>query len=400
MTPLTKITDLEASHKTGIGASKVPTLAGLNARYGDTPLKLFRQILGLDPTFEGNEKTRWGHLQEDLILREWVEQAFCPVSAREWLVARLQGNDWGSCLSNTEARHPERPYMLAHADLVVEGPGGLAPWVCPKCGARDNYPTGTPSDCTAGCGQEITVPYRILVEAKNSGMMAAKRVEGEEFRGYDLDSDDAQGIPDKVYLQVQAQLYVYQAGAAFVAVLIDGNTWRQYGPILPDYRTQEKILALAERFWRLVEAKTPPAPETWDDVALLYPVVEPLSVTIGGDEETNARAMLAEYAVLGAKARQIDDRKKDIRNALGVLIGSNTELQDSAGNVLATVSERSRTAEAVFAREKDVLALTKKEKRPPTKDEKAVLTVAARVRKLGLVSVSKSRVIDVKEVKG
>ena len=78
---------------------------------------------------------------------------------------------------NTECRHPEHRYAIAHADLVYDpGDGGEA----------------------------------YIQEAKTSGAHASRRGRDADY-GYGSEDDGAEGIPAAVYLQVQWQLLVYGA---------------------------------------------------------------------------------------------------------------------------------------------------------------------------------------------
>src|SRR6056297_1218301 len=56
-----------------IGASDMPTLAGLTKRY-KTPVDLYLEKIGEAKPFEGNDRTRWGHIQENNILAEYVSR--------------------------------------------------------------------------------------------------------------------------------------------------------------------------------------------------------------------------------------------------------------------------------------------------------------------------------------
>lgn len=49
--------------------------------------------------------------------------------------------------------------------------------------------------------------------------------------------------------------------------------------------------------------------------------------------------MLEEYARLGAKEKELEARKKDIKNALGLYVGGNNYLETPGGYSIASVSE-------------------------------------------------------------
>lgn len=322
MTRYTRIRDFHASRASGVGSSDIPVLAGLQRRHGSTTLKLWEQKTGRTPPWDGNERTRVGHDLEAYVLYRFIESRYGEDVADTFYHAKLRDKSSGPFKAMTEARHPERKYCLAHADLVVDGA---------YFAEFDQKSNSWVIDITRNSD-----PY--LIEAKVVGLMAGKRREGQIFTGYDIEDKTAQGIPDAVYLQVQWQLYCYDIKTAYVAALID-NQYHEWGPIDADARVQERCLALAERFWRLVEQDIAPAPETWDDVQRLFPEQVQETATISGEDEATTREMVARDKALLAKQADIKDERDDIKNAIGVLLGKNSVLANAEGDILATSKE-------------------------------------------------------------
>lgn len=344
MNKYTKIKDFHAERAKGIGSSDIPTLAGLTKQWGSTPLSLWEQKTGRAERWNGNNRTAWGHKLEGLVLREFIINHYGEDAADEFFTAKRRGKSIGPWKTDTECRHPERTYCLAHADLLVDTPSG---------NQDDAY----------------------IVEAKTAGMMAGKRKEGQIFTGYDPNDLTAQGIPDAVFLQVQWQLYVYGINTAYVAVLIDTADYREYGPIKADPRVQEKCLALAERFWNLIETDTPPAPETWDDVVRMYPHQTDTTAMISGDDENRVREMIERDKSLAEKIKSLDAERDEIKNAIGLLIGENSVLASAEGDILAKTSEQSRES----------ISLSNIRKKAPDLEKQ--------IREQGLVSVSNFRTV-------
>jgi predicted phage-related endonuclease len=345
MNRYTKIRDFHGERAKGVGSSDIPVLSGLTKQYGSTPLRLWEQKTGRTEPWSGNARTAWGHKLEGMVLREFLANRYGEEAADQFLTAKRRGKSIGPWKTDTECRHPEREYCLAHADLLVDG----------------NEP-----------GAHEMEPF--IVEAKTTGMMAGKRREGHIFTGYDPDDLTAQGIPDSVFLQVQWQMYVYGVRLAWVAVLIDTADYREYGPIVADPRVQEKCLALAERFWQHVTDDKPPAPETWDDVARLWPGQTDTTRLIAGDEEARVREMIERDKALADRVKQLTAERDDIENAIGILIGENAILASAAGDVLARrgmSAPRSSIA--------------------PSKVEKQAPDLFKQLQAAGLVSVSESK---------
>lgn len=332
MNRYTKIKDFHASRALGVGSSDIATLAGLNRHYAprkyqvietgeiekleQTTRTLWREKRGEIRQLGGTERMEWGHRLEGLILAKWLEGYDGKDAADDFYIAKIRGRSVGPYKTETECRMKDRPYVLAHADLLIDtGPNSV----------RVN-----PEDYAA------TPELPIIIEAKSSGCFAAKRKEGEIFTGYDLEDRSYQGIPDAVYLQVQWQMLAYDIPVAYVCVLIDTGDYREYGPIPAAPRVQEKCLALAERFWELVESGTPPKPETVGDVCSMWPVPKPLTAMISGEDELRARECAARYWTLGDSEKRIKDEREEVQAALGIYMGENAYLETAEGVKLAS----------------------------------------------------------------
>jgi len=285
------------SHRTGVGASDIPTLALLNLRYVQTPYLLWRVKTGRDAPWQGNERTYWGHRLEGLVLREYVRQHYEETIADEFYRAYLRNRSLGELKVLTEFRHPKYRFALAHPDLLIEGDR--------------------------------------LVEAKSHGYHAARRGEDADF-GYSYEDRSQNGIPAAVFLQVQWQAFCAELGEVDVAALINTNDYREYGPVLADPRTQEKCLALAERFWWHVEHDQEPKPENWEDVQTMFPRPQATTAMVSGDAELAARQMVERWTRYGDAMDRLKSRRDDIKNALGLLIGENSVLTTSEGVKLAS----------------------------------------------------------------
>lgn len=349
-----KIGDFHGSRRLGVGSSDIPVLAGLYKNYGSTPLTLWQEKTGRAERDAENNRTYWGRRLEGIVLREFVARRYGDEAADKLFSGHRAGRSSGPFKVLTEAFHPDYPFALAHCDMLADGAqlGG---------------------EGADGEALEIEAPY--IVEAKTAGLYSAKRREGRIFAGYDPDDMTAQGIPDAVFLQVQWQLFCYGVESAYVAVLIDTANYREYGPIMADARVQEKCLALASRFWRLVEADTPPAPETWDDVQKLFPDQKDTTAMVSGDIEIKARTMIERKKIIAQRIKDEEEELDDIKNAIGVLLGENSTLAAANGDILARSTEQSRESLSIAALRKEAP------------------TVEADLRARGLISKAEFRVV-------
>ena len=303
-----------SARNTGIGSSDIPTLAGLNAKYGSTAMTLWEQKTGRSEGFTGNMATEWGHLHETNILYMYIKNNYGADTADKFLIHKITNQHYLNFKNNTEARHPDYPYFIAHADLLIDENGGH------------------------------------IQEAKSARMMAGKRRDDDDY-GYSADDLTASGIPLSVFLQVQWQLLCYGAESAGVSVLIDTSDYREYGTIYPDKKTQEKLMTLAERFWHNVKTDTPPKPIIFDDVKKLFPDVQEEAAICTIDSEIDSGVtvadMLSERDAINKKIKELKLKEDDIKKAIGLLIGDNKTLMTPDGTILATRSMQSRESISV-----------------------------------------------------
>lgn len=299
MNRYTKIRDFHASRRQGIGASDIPVLAGLTLKYGQTPYGLWLVKTDREAPWPGNEQTEWGKRLEGLILRRYIAdpERWGEEEADAFYRAYLRRHHSGPFKVFTEFRHPHYRFALSHPDLLIEDEG-------------------------------------LLVQAKSHNYFSAKRREDPDF-GYDPEDHSQNGMPASVFLQEQWELLTADLKTANVALLANTNQYSEYGPVTADARTQEKLLALAERFWWHVEHDSPPEPVNWEDVQRLYPVPRQTTAMVGGEQELGVREMKRRKEKLDAAGKRIEAKLKDMKNALGLLIGENSVLVGAEGEVLA-----------------------------------------------------------------
>jgi hypothetical protein len=284
-----------------IGASDIPCLALLTKKYGQTPLTLWEEKTGRRESFEGNQRTWAGKQLEPVILAWGLDKLKHepPWESTEDIIKMLMNNKFPDLKRFTESIHPGHSYLCAHADLI-----------------------------------ETDQPF--IMEAKSTGFFSGIRREGSDF-GYDLQDDSPKGIPAAVYLQIQAQMLCYDIPAAYVSVMIDTGLHHLFGPYKAHKKTQENILALAERFWWHVEHDQPPKPETWEDVQSINPVIDVENKTVVGGTELDAiLEMKSRAESLRKRKKEIDAELDDLKNAVGLVLDKNKYLESALGDKLAT----------------------------------------------------------------
>ena len=288
-----------------IGASDMPTLAGLVPQR--TPRQMWEELTGRAEGFSGNKRTYWGNRQEPLILGEYIRKVTGDAGSRNhFITSRMWGeNQYEKFHSWTESFANENSRFCSHADLL-----------------------------------DLSSETPVIIQAKNTGEFAAAQRKRDPNKGYDREDLSGNGVPLSVFLQEQWELYCYGIQHADVAVLIDGWDWKLYGTIEYHKKTVEKLVALAERMLWHVDNDVMPTPQNWDDVVAMFPNFQPNTKAVVSDEaELECRQMLEEHAKLVKKEKEIEKRKDDIKNALGLYIGENNYLETPEGNSLCSASQ-------------------------------------------------------------
>lgn len=194
----------------GIGASDAAAALGLSK--WKTPLELYlEKTQEIDaPDLSGSELIKWGNRLETAIADGWSDDTGVKV-------ARV----------NQTLRHPDYPFMLCHLDRRQVG-------------------------------------KRRVLECKNVSQFFGNQAFGES--GTDQ-------VPDQYLIQVHHQISIVHAlwgwDGAELAALIGGNDLRTYS-FNYDQGIDELLTTRLQKFWKMVETRTPPEPTSLTDLDILF----------------------------------------------------------------------------------------------------------------------------------
>lgn len=290
MNNFTSMKDREFKNKREfIGASDVATLAKANDY--QTPYEFWKVFTGREAGFSGNKKTRAGHLMEPLILGQYIHDEAIKADANgnmvmnEFITSRMYGDtQYENYHSWTECHPEENGRFTAHADLL-----------------------------------DLSYETPVIVQAKNTGMMAANQRKRNPYKGYAKEDYSQNGVPIGVYFQEQWEMYCYGIPEAYVAVMIDGWDWRLYGPIQYRKKDVEKLVVLADWMLWHVDKDKPPTPKSWPDVTDMFPDLEKnTKSTIDGQDEMDARKIMDQHARTADAIRVLKGKQLDREMALAL----------------------------------------------------------------------------------
>lgn len=148
------------------------------------------------------------------------------------------------------------------------------------------------------------------------------------------------GVPLYYQPQVQHQLFVTRAKRGYVAVLVNGRSYQEYVV----ERDEAYIAVLIDEetaFMKCVRALTPPAPKTYHDVCLRYPIAQ-AGARCTADSDLLACAR--EYGEVNAKRLSLEKRENELKKILGLAMGTAQTLVDADGTPLVNFTSSQRTA--------------------------------------------------------
>lgn len=255
----------------GIGGSDIAAIAGLS-RYASA-MTVYLEKIGAGEDVEQNDAMEWGTRLEETVAAKFADDH------PEFKVLRKVDTDG----DEFTFWHADHPWAYAHVDRQLVA----------------NDKTGE-------------TPYEAAWECKTSGR------EGRKYNWTDEAGNDM--VPDSVMAQVQWEIACLNVERAYLSVLFEGRTYREF-IIERDDEMITLLFTIGEEFWRHVETRTPPAIDSSDAtkevLAILY------RETI--DEELELPAETAELVARRIEAKeaiaQTERILQGIDNQLKALLG-------------------------------------------------------------------------------
>ena len=257
-----------ADRATGIGGSDISAIVGLD-KYS-SPMRVYLDKIGVPSDIVENEAMEWGTRTESIVADKFAEMH------PEYIVKKeLEPNG-----EETLFRHPDCLFAVAHPDrLLYERGDGTAPpavWECKTAGREARKHTWT--------------------------------VQGVEYP------------PLSVIAQVQWYIAIVGASYAWISVLFEGRYYREWR-LERDPAFIEHLLDEGEKFWALVETRTPPpidaSSATADVLAILYRETIDEVIELPPEFEALAAQRLKLKAALKANEDALQGVDNQLKAALG-----------------------------------------------------------------------------------
>lgn len=277
--------------KTGIGASEIAAVIGLNPYC--SALEVWMEKTGRKAPFGGNEATGWGEKLEPLIADAYAER---------FRVELVELQD-----PHKTIRHPEYPWALASPDRLIVGDG-------------------------AECGFSLGHKVAAGLEIKTAGRGTARDW-----------GESGSEIPIAYQAQIVWSMMVTGIEQWNVAVLLCGNEMRTYSvrfdPIL-----SAKLLSIGEDFWKNhVAADVRPEPDHSESARKMLGILFPEDTRPDLLEAGEAEEGLIQGLALAERQLAEDQKRADeIKNRLIAAIGDAPGVSGISGTVTYKANKNGR----------------------------------------------------------
>lgn len=165
------------------------------------------------------------------------------------------------------------------------------------------------------------------------------KYKGDEWNfNYEGDYGTENDIPFNYYLQCQYQMMITGLDKTILVVNYQGCDHYEFLILanLELFTTFEKLVA---DFWKLIENKTPPMPQSRNDVKMLFPNKKFTALTVPSELEVETILYKDRYNYLKEKIKNLDNECDKIKTTVMSLMTNNNILQTSNGERIAKITE-------------------------------------------------------------
>ena len=365
------ITDFHKSRKNRIGASDVPWLVPHPeiqieslAAYTDskgkrqhcTALDLYDEKISPAP-WEYNFPADMGHRLEGYALYEFIadniDKDIAFEFSRNYQLHKIQTQNVNilkigrvnECVNpepynNTPFKHnteAKTNYGVAHADCVYD----------PDKKYTQDLPVVHHLKKLNGLTIDLSKPF--IIEAKSARLYTVNARKNDKYKGFDLTLKTWQGIPLKVYFQIQYQMALYNIDTAYLSLIFD-TSQKYYWQIKANKKHQRELIQIAEYMKQCIDTKTPPKKLLMNskDISKLFPETKEDFREVQGEELTEILdiAKIQRHAASQEKAWK--RKKQDADERLSLHLKDTEMLKGIVNGTLQTIGKWKKTGGGLY----------------------------------------------------
>lgn len=356
------IKDFHSSRKNRIGASDIPCLIphpikqieSLSAftddksiRHAMTALDLYNNKINNIYTPSGFP-AEMGHRLEGYALYEFIADNISRDIAVEFLRGYMmhkieQDNSKNAVnpepYNNTPFKHNTEvatEWGVAHADCVYDAPDIKNSFLPMKKNENGHWILDNGIF-------KINMSLPFLIEAKSARYFSARRKE-DPYTGYDLSLKEWQGIPLKVYFQVQYQMLLYNVDVCYVSLLFDTSS-KHYWQIKANPKHQSELQQLAMYMKNCIDTKTPPKELLMNskDIQALYPVISDDFRECKGEELQSIIQTAIKYHEAKSQSKIWTQREKEYEEQIAIHLKDTNYIKGNIGGIITDIAKWKET---------------------------------------------------------
>jgi hypothetical protein len=239
--------------------------------------------------------------------------------------------------NNTPFKHNtevQNDYGVAHADCVYDP----MPLINPRKDLNmKKYRNGHWIIDKNGLKINMSLPF--LIEAKSARYFSARRKD-DPYTGYDLDLHEWQGIPLKVYFQVQFQMHLYNVDTCYVVLIFDTSS-KHYWQIKYNKKHALELEQLARYMKKCIDDRTPPKELLMNskDIQSLYPTLTEDFRELKDDELTDVLKIAMEEIEASAQEKEWKRKKEQAADMLAIHLKDTKVLKGNVGGVIIDIAK-------------------------------------------------------------
>jgi len=198
-------------------------------------------------------------------------------------------------------------------------------------------------------GLTIDLSKPFLIEAKSARRFTVSARKKDQFKGYDLTLKKWQGVPLKVYFQVQYQMWLYKVDVCYLALIYDTSE-KHYWQIDANKKHQSEIVQLASYVKQCIDSRTPPKQLVMNskDIAALYPEIKDDFREVVGAELLELLTISKERHRAADQEKNWKDKKNDCDERMSIHLKDTQEVKGIVDGGLVTIAKWKETKPSLY----------------------------------------------------
>lgn len=359
------ITDFHKSRETRIGASEVSWLIphpvtqieslaaftnpDTHKRHACTALDLYNDKIN-PPPWEYNFPAEMGHRLEGYAIFEFIKDNIDRDIAKNFLrgytLHKLGQEERNGPVNpepynNTPFKHNTEAiidYGVAHGDCLYDCSENIV-------SAQLDYDMDmSKNGILKRNGLTIDLSKPFLIEAKSARSYSVSARKRDPYKGYDLTLKNWQGIPLKVYFQIQYQMWLYKVDVCYLSLIFDTSE-KHYWQIKANRKHQKEIVQVASLMKKCIDNRTPPRELVMNtkDIVSLYPEIKDDFREAVGEELTELLTIAKLRHEASDQEKKWCKRKEDADNRMSIHLLDNQTIKGMVNDRLQTIAAWKKT---------------------------------------------------------